>query len=364
MTDSRQVQRLVSGRYGMNVACIVQMKTVCGIVDTDGRRWIWKPAGRRDSEARLYGLRMMADQLAVSGLRLAAPVPTRDGRLLAVDADGSAGYLQPWVRGRHANLRDAKERESALTTVALMHRLSRPMLPRLGPLLGAGRFAERLRGKRRTLSQVWYEAESHYPPLKAVRDQVFAMADTATAALSPAGSAHLNVHLCFCHRDLAPHNLLWQGWATDADRESPAARSGMVTSTPAPVSEPNTKVPPMALIDFDHAGIDDPLLDLMQLCNHTVYFTPVRQGHFQRWLGLYCRVAGLDEGRERQAWQVLLFPDVLVRVLAEWVGAGCPKSHLLRVQAALMKEGRRLRAWSQDYAERFGESAIVALPRP
>ncbi|WP_026960828.1 phosphotransferase enzyme family protein [Alicyclobacillus herbarius] len=324
------------------------MKTVVGVIDTSGRRYIWKPVGQRDDEARLAELVWLAARLRLHGLALAAPLPTRDGRMI-LRLDGTSGYLQPWLPGRHVCLADATERFLALVTLANLHRLSRPWLPYLRVHGRAARFAQRLQGKLRTLQRTWPEAEAGCPGLGRSRSWVFAMATACDVeSLYPGACSEV----AFCHRDAAPHNLIWLK-PMGAHRQTQAGDASMSDFSY-----------PVGFIDFDHADIDDPFLDVMQLFNHTVYFAPPNPTEVSALMASYREVAYLTEIQEERCWRVLLFPDVLVRTLAEWCSQGCPKSGRLRIWAALHKERQRLLAWRRDYSERFGRVRADRLLPP
>ncbi|MCL6627668.1 MAG: hypothetical protein K6T68_13920, partial [Alicyclobacillus shizuokensis] len=171
MTNSALV-RLLTREYGIQPLCILPIKTVWGIVDVRGGRYIWKPAGRNDGQGRLGELARLAQGLATA-LTLAAPIPTRGGRLLT-GWDGQLGYLQPWLAGRHVSLSNPRERLAALRALAQLHRLSQPWLPALPSFAQRAGLAARLTGKLRTLHRAWPQAEAAWPALARARGLVFA----------------------------------------------------------------------------------------------------------------------------------------------------------------------------------------------
>ncbi len=342
MTDAALV-RLLTREYGIQPLCILPIKTVWGVVDVRGGRYIWKPAGRHDGQRRLLELARFAQGIAPA-LTLAAPVFTRGGRMLS-GWDGQLGYLQPWLAGRHVLLSNPDERLSALRTLLQLHELSQSWLSALPSFVQRAGLAARMTGKLRTLHSVWPQAEAAWPALARARGLVFAMAGAC-----PVGPAEPVTGVAFCHRDAAPHNLIWL--SGQSKREASQA-----------VQDPCAGR--IALIDFDRAGWDDPLVDVMQLFNHSVYFAPPGATEVRRWMDAYQQAAALSESTEERAWRLLLFPDVLVRALAEWYGQGLPARGRLRVSAALHKERQRWLAWQQDYRERFGATQlrrVVARP--
>jgi Ser/Thr protein kinase RdoA (MazF antagonist) len=233
--------------FGVEVDAIVTLKTVTGVVGKDGMRYIWKPARPRDTERRLAVVARIAEAMSADGLPAAGPLASRHGERL-IETDSGPGYLQPWLPGRHVRLSDAEERLTAVCTVAQVHRWSRRVPFLADPHLGGpewqnvtgGVLPVKLRSKLQALHGVWGPAKDACPELAAVEKDVFRVSEEVVAAVEKAWQAHGGTCRTLCHRDLAPHNLLWM-----------------------------TRAWPVSLIDFDHAGWDDPFLDFMQLLNHT-----------------------------------------------------------------------------------------------
>lgn len=350
---------VLRGTYRVEVEATVQMKTVTGIVASDGMRYIWKAARLRDTEQRLSIVARVVEAMCDAGYPAAGPLPTCAGAWVHTLPDGRTGYLQPWLPGAHLDLADRVQRLTAVSTIAQVHRWSQGvdfLRDRSigGPEwqhLSGGPLPVKLQSKLRVLQRAWGTACDACRDLRQMEGAVFdvaqvvvdwarlrsvaAQARDATDEESESSpdapsqgrtsTASGEEVAALCHRDLAPHNMLWHAAAW-----------------------------PVSLIDFDHAGWDDPLLDLMQLSNHTFYVCDPGAGHFLDVVDVYRRSAPLSADREAFLWQLLRFPDVLIRTVMEWVKAGCPAAGRVKVTEALEKERLRWRLWAADMRARWG----------
>lgn len=318
MLDGELIREALTASYGLRVTAVVQMKSVYGVVCAGEHRtpgFVWKFASGSDTAARLEALAPVLAKLRRGGIAAAGPLRNRSGDLLTTLPDGRQGYLQPWLRGRHADYADRSQRLAVLRTVGRVHRLTAAAITAVPAALCTPHpLARKLMWKRETLQRVWPDLAAHCP--QAIADQValFAAADAACQALARAAPA-----VAFCHRDLAPHNVLCRGTAL------------------AP-----------ALIDFDLAAFDDPLTDLVQVVNHFVFLGRPAPGDLREMVDVYRQAAGGNGYRKEVLWALLGFPDLLVRAAAEWVKAGCPPARRWRVVAVLQKERARRRVWATD----------------
>lgn len=309
--------------YGLEVEAVVRMKTVTGLVDTRGRRWVWKRVAGRSQEPRLRAMAFVSAYLAALGIPFAGPVPNRAGAYLTRLGGGETGHLQPWLPGRHADYTQRQERLSAVATLAAMHRAARGSRICADPALYRGTLYQKLWLKRRLLETLWPQAEAWVPVLRGLREEVLDAADGALAAVHPGVSGPGNrpwERMTFCHRDVAPHNLLWQGDG------------------------------PLAVIDFDLAGVDDPLVDVMQVSNHAIFLGAPLRGHFAELVEVYTRGYPLSSNGEQALWRVLGFPDILARAVAEWArtdAAGGEPRPTLRLVHAVRRQAEHLQAWSE-----------------
>lgn len=332
--QSEQLTTALSAGYGIEVVAFVQLKTVTGVVTADGMRYVWKTARPRDTDRRLALLSSLTDAMSDAGLPAAGPLRTRSGGFCTPVRSGEVGYLQPWLPGRHVQFANPAERLTTVATLAHIHRWSSGFGwladPDVGGLewhtLSGGALPVKMREKWRVLQQVWPTARAQCADLASVEEElgrvveaVLSALDTRTAddaTISRYGSAPFGRALC--HRDVAPHNVLW-----------------------------GTTAWPVSFIDFDHAGWDDPLIDLMQVSNHTFSLCDPGPNHFSDLLAAYQRIAPLSPDRQAFTWDLLRFPDILVRAVMEWVRDDCPPQRRARVVAAVRKERLRWRRWAE-----------------
>ncbi|MCL6516499.1 phosphotransferase [Alicyclobacillus sp.] len=319
--DARFAQMLRHA-YGLRAAAVIRLKTVTGIVDEDGRRWVWKPLRDGCAEERLAAVAEAAELLTAAGLPFAGPVPGRGGRYLTTPGDGPPGCLQPWLPGRHADYTVRQERLAAVATLAAMHRIAHGTQLSARAALYRGNLYEKLWLKRRLLDALWPRAASSVPALRELREPALRAADLALHSVHPGGAGEDApwARLTFCHRDVAPHNLLWQGAG------------------------------PLAVIDFDLCGMDDPLIDVMQLSNHALFLGVPAAGHFTELTEVYLRGFPLSRAGERALWRVLAFPDLLARAVTEWVRADEGRDvepALRRLVHAARRQAEHLEAWAK-----------------
>jgi len=315
MIDSPQLTRWAANHYGLVGTVVIQMKTVCGILCRDGTKYIFKCQAVRDTEVRMQSLARMGLQLRDAGVDTAMPIPNRDGRFLSALWDESGyGYLQPWSLGRHVNFSAADERIAAVRAIGQFHRACEASRLSALPGLNNGTLLRKLRMKQRTLTQVWGEACSRCPELMSISRQVFGSMDSCLQTyVSWLSQRQQQTFQTFCHRDLAPHNLLMQA-------------DGRVV-----------------FIDFDHAGFDDPIHDVMQMASHSLFLADAQTDHFQQLYTAYTQSYALQPDRRALLWQLFAWPDVLIRTVVEWVRQGCSDSKRKRVRVAIAKERQR---WS------------------
>ncbi|QQE77468.1 phosphotransferase [Alicyclobacillus sp. SO9] len=318
MTETESLLRLLESHYGLTAVKVIPMKTVSGIVCDDDSRWIWKEARARDTEQRFHAMNKIQALLGESGISCAAPVSNGTGLYLSTIENGEKkGYLQPWLAGHHVQLENRQERLAAFATVGVMHQLGQYVSSDIRSVLATASLESRLVRKYRAMTEAWNVAIHKLPELRAMEIHVFRSMSRVLEGLS---RQPLTGKSTFCHRDLAPHNLLFSG-------------DGQ---------------PHISLIDLDQAGYDLPFLDLLQLCNHSLHFSDLRPGDFRESLAVYNRNAPM--GPEQRVWmsELLWFPDLLIRTTVEWVAYGCPEQGRDRVWTAATKERLRLRLLAEE----------------
>jgi Ser/Thr protein kinase RdoA (MazF antagonist) len=323
--DASTIPEVLEQAYNVKVRCIVTLRTVYGIVSETGERYIWKFISNDASRTRIERLAPVLQSLSSHGFRVAFPIPTLDGSIVTADNYGRHGYLQPWLRGKHVNYEVGWERAEALATVARMHRTSQRILvhgfvPMAVPPPD-GSLQHKLQLKRNALHDLWGKATTHLSELSTIELAVFEGCEQACRAVT-AGPWAPNPFLhAFCHRDLAPHNLILLH-----------------------------NEPKVALIDFDISGIDDPFLDVMQIANHYVFSGRLKTGDLYHHVEIY--LSNFPEQRERirTLWDLLRFPDVILRALTEWRKANFAREHVQKVRSAINAERMRTATWKTDYA--------------
>lgn len=275
----------VEQAYGITVRAVLPMRTVVGLMTNKGR-FVCKRYGTEDVEPnRLLALIAVKAQLSDAGICCPYLVTVHGEPCLL--HHGYRYVLEPWVRGRHADLSHRAERLAAVRAVACLHvtkvaaasALQHPptLLQKLSYRLQRAEDVVR-QGHLVGLS----EREWTYWRERAVRAlHELPAHDIAVLTHQDRGRG------VFCHRDLAPHNIL--------------IRSGE----------------PAQLIDFDLAGIDSPLYDLHQLLDHCEYATPREPDWAMEMLTVYGMIAPLSEEHRRVLMALRSFPTLLLREIAD-----------------------------------------------
>lgn len=312
--------------YNIRVALFQRMRSVLGVVTADGSRYIWKELKHPEMRPRLSDWELLVHRLQAAGVRAAGPLRTLAGDLVcpshSMNGARGYGYLQPWLQGRHVNLSDRTERLASLWVISKMHRetaiplenvwsanLPMPSYPRRSLLSG------RIHQKYEIMKQTWPELCQLVPALRSMTDALFEGAVRAQRAAngeqSETGRQLTNVTLqSWCHRDLAPHNLLFDGQSVN-------------------------------LIDFDLAAPDDPLGDAAQVCNHALFLRAVSSKEWREMVLYYSLYAGLSHIHRQRLWMLLSFPDALARAVTDWVKAGRLKDTSM-IERALETEETRI----------------------
>jgi Ser/Thr protein kinase RdoA (MazF antagonist) len=315
--DRRELAAALERFYGLSVVSVVPMRTVYGVLTTTGERWIWKCV-RRQSVIPLHIQVQTYVAAALLEHGIIAPMPTRNRYGDWITQIGSdVGYLQPWVSGRHIDVGDTSERLRAVATIAAFHSVAghlplHPYRELMRPPLCA-----KLAMKRDFLYAKWDQVTACCPDSKGQAEVLFRAADSAVHA-----AERVRVFL-YAHRDMAPHNLLLQ-------------------------AEGN-----VALIDFDEAGLDDPLVDLFQCTNHGIHFGGLGAGYFRHILETYRRNCPIDGDREQALWVMFGFPELLFRAVSEWVREGRADGER-RLHRALTLERLRRQVLMQEQTPNGG----------
>ncbi|WP_062307528.1 phosphotransferase enzyme family protein [Alicyclobacillus sendaiensis] len=307
--DAGEVADLVRSAYGIEADAIVHKRTVWGVV-AGASRYILKRARPKDSEERLRALADVLGHYPRQGVSAARPLETLRGTMRVSDGRGAWYYLQPWLEGRHVDASDELERLAVTRALARAQRAAPIGAPRA---LQTATLRDKWRAKLQLLERL-----SAMPVEADVAESLQRIATRARAVYASYEEAR---PLAFCHRDLAPHNVL-------------VGPGGSVM-----------------FIDFDHAGYDDPFSDPIQWVSHVAYLVPLSPSAYRRlWLA-YAQAAELDDDELLSLARLGTWPDIALRALAEAFRAGDPERRTWRLRYALRCEEDRARvhdAWLRE----------------
>lgn len=308
----------LAAAYGFRIRATLPMRSVVGLLSDKGRL-ISKRYGQEKgmSYRRLLGIVKAKEALARRGL-VRPYLTTVSGEPLFAWL-GAPVTVEGWVKGRHVDLRDRRERLEAVRAVARLHRQRIAIPSELKPdhtLLH--KLSGRLQRSRQAVEAGRLvgisQAEWGYFVERALR--VLRVLSTSKWESFIMDDKNAGV---FCHRDLAPHNIM-------IERGSPAT-----------------------LIDFDLAGMDSPIYDLYQLFDHVTYRAFPPQGWAEEMLRAYEQINPLSR-RQRQALALLQsFPSLLLREVAD-LGS-------VKGERARDRLGTRIR-----YVRTLEEERSIAIP--
>jgi Ser/Thr protein kinase RdoA (MazF antagonist) len=330
VVSPREAEQLIHGiriLYGIDIVAVVERRTVCGLVGTNSN-WIWKPALDTDDERRLFDLARITHAIGGQGLSCAGPVPDKNGRFITVPYPGAKpGYLQMWLPGRHVNVKNQPERAGAIHAIAQLHLFGRHPAFQMTSTLNRGKLLPKLKMKQKTLQNVWAKASERTAVLAPFESYVRETMGQCIFEYENWLRTHQLVDT-FCHRDLAPHNLLWH--------------------------QTEKKEVPVSVIDFDHSGFDDELHDVLQFVSHTIFLSDCTASDLEQMVSHYREQTGLAEDRLELLWRLLSWPDILIRTVVEWCRHGYEPDKEIRLKYAVMKEERRRKLLKETtFARRF-----------
>lgn len=345
---SRALAQLLRDNYGIRAEACARVRTVLAIVEAGELRYVWKPLSTRTNIDSLKAVSRLARRLLARGIPTAGPIPMNDGGILGRSEDMGAGpsacgYLQRWLTGRQVAITSRQERLGAMAIISAMHReLAATSLVKYGESLAsvAGiRAATSFDWHRRTgftqlpffrktpMKQAFLRSAlptlTHaFPQLADLQVALLQSADAAVTALQSIvpiadvmGGPTREQMVSWCHRDLAPHNLLWQEEV-------------------------------VGLIDFDQSAWDDPAGDAVQFLNHVLHADSVTKEDWWEVLDVYARLSGLSSAERWRLGELTRLPDLLIRAAAEWWRDRESPTKIARVAWAIGRERTRLR-WCQ-----------------
>jgi len=288
------------------------MRTVYG-VQTGGGAMILKSYRGDGMRRRLEALADALDALVRSGVEAAPYMRTRDGLPYVKEEDG-LWTMQPWLPGRHLSLRRRKERLEAARALAKLHKVptgrmrERMFFLRVPPLWEKYRYrlerAQEASLKALDLGRLWR------PYAEQARESLQRLQGTPCQRAQERDRKRGTL----CHRDPAPHNLIWAGKSA-------------------------------GIIDFDLAGYDARAHDLYQLLNHALYLNGWEEGLFREMILAYEEVLPLCGDNRQVLADLMLYPSLVIREWYDYGKTGDRKSLLTRLNWAARQEERRLAEW-------------------
>jgi Ser/Thr protein kinase RdoA (MazF antagonist) len=312
------VRETVERVWGLSVLAELPLRSVVGLVTDRGRLIVKLHTGHRARAAqRLAALAAVRMQLARMGV-CTAPLLSRDGAASHPVGGGSI-VVEPWLRGQHADFRAQHDQCSAARAIAQLH-CARPSIP--FPLDQAPTLLQKLASRLASADQVVAGGRLTGISIADWRHFRSLAESSLRAALQSPGLQMVRsdrLHGPFCHRDLAPHNILVR------------------------VGEP------AQLIDFDLAARDCAGADLYQLLTHIHYCVPADPGVTRRVLAAYESVRPLEAGNVDLLEQLCPYPAILLREVADLRFADDAVSRqraARRVAYAAAVEEKRMRAAS------------------
>lgn len=323
--ELNRVQVDLSHAYGLQIDRIEPIKSVFKIVCKDGEVYYFKVV-RFGSEERFTELAALMRHLTEKGLHVSSPLVNRNGHYIVPLTAGCIGYLQTGLVGHHADFTRRQHRVSAVSLAAHLHDAALDFPVRHYYEVAGLTLIQKLDTKRQLWERILPEAKKRLGLFnelsQATHSGLYAWRDAVLHGVVRVSDVR------FCHRDLAPHNVLF-----------------------------DTTIP--GLIDFDLAGMDHPFVDLLQVVNHSLTLTEDETGIFDDTVTVYKQIHPLTASDERWLWTLFRFPDVLIRSVTEWAKGGFMESEQERVTAAIHKEWWRQQRLAEEcpfrlYYERMG----------
>jgi len=310
--DGQSMQALADA-YGLRIRAVLPLRSVVGLL-TDSGKWMCKRYTKKQgiTVERLQAVAVVRAQLAAEG-HGPAYLPTLQGESLWQYA-GDPVTVEPWLAGRHADLSVSAERLAAVQAVARLHtaRVLPPYALRHPPTL-----MQKLAWRLERADELF--ARGHLIGLTKVEWTLWReRAEETLRAISATELTELTAidraRIIYCHRDLAPHNVLIKAGS------------------------------PARLIDYDLSGVDTPIYDLHQLLGHIAFSVRGSSDYAAPMLQAYARLAPLSDRHAQVLVALAPFPGLLLRELGETCGArsaAAVRRATLRVRFAREIEERR-----------------------
>jgi CotS family spore coat protein len=276
--------------YDVRIEAVIHMRSVVGI-RADGRSWIVKNLGSSVYPKRVHAIAKALEQLHRQGTPVCPILRNQSGRFFTQSA-GNLYIVQPWIEGRHVDFRHPEERMKAVQAIGTMH--SRPVVlsKKWSDLLQMPALNEKYWHRLRRCQKILQTHKTTWSRLldQAAWNRIEQQALQSIHSLKKRllASNRSMTTVSFCHRDLAPHNLL---------------------------IGPSTKV---TLIDFDLAGFDVTMHDLYQVINHTLYLHGWDATDVISIVQTYERTAGMTHRDRELLYELLLFPSLVTREMYDY----------------------------------------------
>jgi CotS family spore coat protein len=271
--------------YAFQIEAIIHMRSVVG-VRSNGQNYIVKNLTGSIYPRRIHAIAKGLEQMYRNGAPVCPILRNQDGRFFT-RSGGRLYIVQPWISGRHVDFTVESELSDAVEAIARMH--TRPVLlpkewadelevPSLGEKysLRLNRCQKLIQNDKHVWKNIldfdtWNQMEQQaIQSIRSIQKKLH-LNKRSTATVS------------FCHRDLAPHNLLFR--------------------SPSKVT----------LIDFDLSGFDFSMHDLYQVTNHTMYLHGWDESYIKAILETYDREAGITHADSRLFYDLMQFPSLITR---------------------------------------------------
>ncbi|GIM47205.1 spore coat protein [Collibacillus ludicampi] len=279
------LNKILEHEYHITVSGTVRMRSVVGILSEQGA-FVLKKIEGYPSMNRITQLAEVLEKLQEKDVPVAPLLRTRKGKAFVRIGD-LFWIVQPWIKGHHCDFSNKEERLASVRSIARMHQTpvalpapsqnylwTPPLDEKYGARLERCKrilHAERLPIK---ISSLWIkEAESAIVRLQGNDYKQALKKDRERGTV--------------CHRDLAPHNLIYK------DRTA-------------------------YLIDFDIAGIDVRAHDLYQVINHALFLNGWCERTVADILRTYQKVAPLCEANHKLLRTLFTYPALLLREVYEY----------------------------------------------
>jgi CotS family spore coat protein len=277
--------QLLEREYRINVSGTVRLRSVVGLYSEQGA-FILKRVEGYPSMHRIHQLADVLENLDENHVPVAPLLRTRTGQPFVRISD-FFWIVQPWIKGHPCDFCHPEERLAAVRSIAQMHLTPVALSATAQTYLWTPPLYEKYGTRLERCKRILHV--NRLPvrlPEQWIRDAEKAIVQLQEHVWEPAFRDD-RARGTVCHRDLAPHNLIFQDGTAH-------------------------------LIDFDLAGLDVRAHDLYQVINHALYLNGWAEQTVQDILRAYQAVAPLGEANLGVLRTLFLYPALLLREVYEY----------------------------------------------